>query len=157
MSIAIVLFSMVLIGRRYLQKGHEIHTFRTKFMEDRIMEFVFIQTLLVLIIIDYFAKRNYKLDIFIFIIYILIVFLEYRKTKVGIYENGIIFKSQFYRWNNIYTFRSYTLTNGDIKFVFYIHQYLQRKQLNKWAVILSPDRGIPLERELDQKLDRRRN
>lgn len=158
-SLILLAFMLVYIIYRTKRAQEPLYIYKTKILEDRFIEILFILVLSVWAIIKFLEIRaiggDYFREIFPLVLSIVVVMvvtsIEYQKKQVGLYETGILFKSQFYPWKGIYTYRVYPGPNRT-KITFFIHKSDPNK-LQKNSIYLSEKMANEMVEILDTKLD----
>lgn len=143
--------------------GKPIINYKNKLIDDRFLEIIFIAVSFIIGIMTFILMYKlganeaiiHSLPYFISGLMVLVfMIIEYNKNKIGIFENGTLYKSRFIKWEEIYTFRSYDLTDGNIKITLYIHERLNKENLWKQNIVVEPELGVKIEKELNKRLDR---
>lgn len=161
-ALVIILFDLY----RSKRLGKPIMQYKNKIYDDRFIEFIFIVVSIVIGLLTF--TLMYKLGVeeaikkslpYIIsgVVVLLFLLIEYNKNGIGIFEKGILFKSRFTKWEDIYTYRSYDMESGKIKITYFIHEYLNRSNLWKQNVLLSHDDGVKMESIIDKRLDRNKS
>lgn len=164
LPIALVLILFDLYRAKRL--GKPIMKYKNKIYDDRFIEFIFVVVSIVIGLMTFIlmyklgAREAFNKSLpYIISGLIVLVFLmiEYNRNGIGIFENGILFKSRFTKWEDIYTYRSYDMESGKIKITYFIHEYLNRANLWKQNVLLSHEDGLEMESIIDKRLDRNKS
>ncbi|HHX70019.1 MAG: hypothetical protein WAO56_09200 [Miniphocaeibacter sp.] len=160
LSISIV--ALFFIIKRLLLAKNPIYIFKTNFRNDRIIELLVIFICAIVgitnIINNYFVHDTFETTnfiIFSLVILILVILsiLEYNKKQIGIYENGLILKSQFYKWDKIYTYRLKKLGGNKTKFSFYFYDSMDEKKLTISSLNLTDEECEKIVEAIGENID----
>ncbi|MDO5649563.1 MAG: DUF5673 domain-containing protein [Gallicola sp.] len=159
--IILLVILLAFIIFRNARAKHPLYIYKTKVLEDRFIEvlFAFISTIWALIKvfeIKALGQGDLGREVLPYLIAVAIIFIvisiEYNKYQVGLYETGILYKSQFFPWKKIYTYRINPASHGK-KITFYIHKGENTDQLQKNNIYVSDTRALEMEKILETKLD----
>lgn len=163
--IILLVVLLAFIAVRDMRAKNPLYIYKTNVLEDRFIEilFAFVSTIwaaLKLFEINALGEGDIVKDVLPYLISVAIVFvvitIEYNKYQVGLYETGILYKSQFYPWEKIYTYRIKPAAKGK-KITFYIYKGQHTDQLQMNNIYVSEKRAFELEEILETKLDSTRS
>lgn len=165
-TIVLTLISLSFVMSRMINAKKPIYIFKTNFLNDRVYECIFILIALVSVIFSninyYFTNKNTDINnilinIAILAVLLLLIILEYNKNQIGIYENGIILKSRYYKWDKIYTYRIKNMTDGSKKVVFYFYDKADRQKLNISSFYVNKDISEKIVKAIGENIDTTRS
>lgn len=154
-----VLIAFIIV--RNIRAKNPLYIYKNKILEDRTVEVLFAFISSIWGAIRFFEIRalgngDIVKDVLPYIASVAIIFIvvtfEYNKYQVGLYETGILFKSQFTPWKKIYTYRVNPASNGT-KITFYIHKNSDPNQLQMNHIYVSKERAEKMIEILETKLD----
>ena len=159
-SFLILVFLVGYIIYRNVRAKGPLYIYKTKLSEDRFIEMLFVLIFLIwtgmrTIEMVTLGTKSFVVDILPFVVSIIVIlvltYFDYNKKKVGLYETGILYKSIFYPWKKIYTFRHEPYGNRE-KITFFIHKSDPR-QLQKNSIYVKQDQKEKMLEILHSKLD----
>lgn len=156
-SISIFVFVLFFIIKRNQDIGNPVYIYRGDFFEDRYIEILCICSLAFLFLFTLFINRYAGRDLLAILFCIFgiagLTVWDYRKNKIGIYSNGILFRSMFVFYQDIYTFKSYNLKQGNIKIRLYIRKKANPELLDKMDLVFDEKIGEKWETYLSQYIE----
>lgn len=161
-SLTVILIGLILIFRRMSYAKKPLYLFKLNFFNDRIFESLIIIICITLTIFNSFNNYmvNKTLDFKSILIitpiilgFTILAIFEYNKNKVGIYENGLLLKSQFYKWDKIYTYRVKNMTDGSKKILFYFYDRADEEKLNISSFLVDENTSEEIIKAIGENLD----
>ncbi|WP_099203708.1 hypothetical protein [Miniphocaeibacter massiliensis] len=159
---AAVVIVFVFVIRKIIYLKKPIFIYKNGLIEDRPIEMIGVLISFVVLAttaINAFLLKN-KYSIIGILIYLGITILlftltiiDYKRYQVGIYDNGILYRSIFYNWKRIYTYRKEEISESKDSIIFYIHDKNDEQKLTKFKIIESKENSIRIIEAIGENLD----
>ncbi|QQK07933.1 DUF5673 domain-containing protein [Miniphocaeibacter halophilus] len=160
--LSISIIALFFIIKRSLLAKNPIYIFKTNFRNDRIVELLVIFICIIVgitnivnnyLVHNIFQTRNVIIFVSVVVVLIVLSILEYNKNQIGIYDNGLIMKSQFYKWKKIYTYRLKKLNGNKTKISFYFHDSMDEKKLSISSLNLTDEECEKVVEAIGENID----
>ena len=166
LNVVAVFFVLIFIVRKIIVLKKPVYIYETDLIESRPIEMIGVLISLVgfvIVIFDAYLSKDSTLVkegiIYLVVTILLFIFtvIDYKKFKVGIYENGILFRSNFYSWNRIYTYRYKNINEEKDSITFYIHNRNDENKLLKFRIVESKENAEKIIESIGENIDTSRS
>ena len=147
-SVVLGVVALIFILRRVFVARKPVYLFKTNIFNDRTLEWIILIALFSSIIFSginqiLISKKinytNFFVSTGILVLILVLTIIEYNFKQIGIYENGIIIRSQFHPWKKIYTYRTVNMEMNKVKLAFYFYDGIQEEKLNISYIYVNKD------------------
>ncbi len=162
LSLATAVIVILFLIKRVLVIRNPVYIYKNKLFEDRpielIGELITIVFIVTTIVNSYVTNGKIPMkEILILasisVVLFVIILLEHNKFKVGVYENGILYRSIFHKWKKIYSYRYKELTSGEGRVVFYLYDSNDNEKLNKFNITTTKEEAAKIIEAIGDNLD----
>ncbi|MDL2311006.1 hypothetical protein LJC13_03390 [Peptostreptococcaceae bacterium OttesenSCG-928-C18] len=148
LNIIAIFFVLGFIIKKIIFLKKPVYIYKEKLIESRPTEMLGVLMSAVGFVISVIEVFQYRTELsvkicianaVVTIVLFIFTLIDYKKFKVGVYENGILYRSSFYKWGKIYTYK-YKLVNEDLaNIIFYIHNRNDENKLFKFKIVESKE------------------